>query len=131
GQAGSVDAELAARYDHNSAFGDAFSGSAALGWKLADALRLTASWGSAFRAPNLNELFSPGYGGYFAGNPALDPERSRSAETGLSWRAGDADRIDAPAFSTRAHDLIDFSGGDPSTAINTDSAPIARAPLST
>ena len=117
-QAGAVDAELAGRYDHNSDFGSAFSGSAAAGWNVADAWRLTASYGTAFRAPNLNELFSPGYGGYFAGNPALDPEHSHTAEIGLVWRPDPAQRVDLRAFSTRVHGLIDFSGGSTFQAIN-------------
>jgi vitamin B12 transporter len=87
-------------------------------------VRLTASYGTAFRAPNSNELYSPGYGGYYAGNPLLDPERSRSAEIGLDWQLDDHNRLDAHAFSTRVHDLIDFSGGDKFQAINIDHAAI-------
>ena len=118
------DGELSARYDDDSNFGGAFSASAAAGWKLADAVRLSASYGSAFRAPNLNELYSPGYGGYFAGNPLLDPERSHTAEIALDWQAGAANRLQARAFSTRVHDLIDFSGGDTFQAINIAKAAI-------
>jgi vitamin B12 transporter len=121
---GAFDSEVSGRYDHYNAFGSAFSGSAALGWKLADDLRLSASYGTAFRAPNLNELFSPGYGGYYAGNPQLDPERSRTLELGLDWRVDDANHLGARAFSTRVHDLIDFSGGDLFQALNVDRAAI-------
>ncbi len=118
------DGELAARYDHNSQFGGAFSGSVASGWKLADALRLTASFGTAFRAPDLNELYSPGYGGYYAGNHDLKPERSRTLELGAEWTPDAANRLAVHAFSTRVHDLIDFSGGSTYQAINIDSAAI-------
>ncbi len=121
---GALDSEVSGRYDHYSEFGGAFSGSAALGWKLADDLRLSVSYGTAFRAPNLNELFSPGYGGYYAGNPQLDPERSRTAELGLDWRVDAGNRVGLRAFSTRVHDLIDFSGGDLFQAINVDRAAI-------
>jgi len=123
-QQGALDGEVAARYDHDSQFGGAFSGSGAIGWKLADDLRVTASYGTAFRAPNLNELYSPGYGGYYAGNPALDPERSRTAELGLDWRLDAANRFSARAFATRVHDLVDFSGGTTFQAINIDRAAI-------
>jgi vitamin B12 transporter len=129
-QHSSVDAEVSGRYDDNSAFGSALSGSAAIGWKPADALRLTAGYGTAFRAPNLNELFSPGYGGYFAGNPLLDPERSHTAEIGLDWQFDAANRLDARGFATRVHDLIDFSGGSMFQAINVDQAAIDGAELS-
>ena len=121
---GAIDSEIAGRYDHNSQFGDAFSGSAALGWQAADGLRLTASYGSAFRAPNLNELYSPGYGGYYAGNPDLKPERSRTLEVGAEWTPDVANRLAVHAFSTRVHDLIDFSGGSTYQAINVDRAAI-------
>jgi vitamin B12 transporter len=115
---GAVDGEVSARYDHNSSFGNAVSGSGALGYRLSDALRFTASYGTAFRAPTLNELYSPGYGGYFAGNPDLDAERSRTAEVGLDWNPDAANHVEAHAFSTRVHDLIDFSGGTKFRAIN-------------
>jgi len=128
-QGGVLDGELSGRYDHYDAFGGRFSGSAAAGWKLADGLRLTASYGNAFRAPNLNELYSPGYGGYYAGNALLDPERSRTAELGLDWHADAANRLTLRAFSTRIHDLIDFSGGSTFQAINIDRAAVDGAEL--
>jgi vitamin B12 transporter len=121
---GAADGELSGRYDHNSQFGSAFSGSIAGGYRIAEALRVTASYGTAFRAPNSNELYSPGYGGYFAGNPLLDPERSRSGEIGLAWQIDRGNSLDAHAFSTRVHDLVDFSGGSTSRAINIDHAAI-------
>jgi vitamin B12 transporter len=121
---GAFDSELAGRYDHNSQFGGAFSGSAAAGWKFSDALRLTASFGTAFRAPDLNELYSPGYGGYYAGNPDLKPERSRTLELGAEWTPDANDRLAVHAFSTRVHDLIDFAGGSTYQAVNVDRAAI-------
>jgi vitamin B12 transporter len=126
---GALDSEISGRYDHYDNFGSAFSGSAAAGWKFADGLRLSASYGTAFRAPNLNELYSPGYGGYYAGNAQLDPERSRTAEVALDWRPDAANRLDVRAFSTRVHDLIDFSGGDKFAAINIAHAAIDGAEL--
>ena len=128
-RSGALDTELSGRYDHYDAFGGKFSGSAAAGWTLSDALRLTASYGSAFRAPNLNELYSPGYGGYYAGNATLDPERSRTAEAGLDWHAGGAGRFTLRAFATRIHDLIDFSGGSTFQAINIERAAVDGAEL--
>jgi vitamin B12 transporter len=126
---GAFDSDLAVREDHDSTFGSAFSGSVAAGWKFNDDLRLSASYGTAFRAPNLNELYSPGYGGYYAGNPLLDPERSRSGEIALDWHLNAANQIDLRAFSTRVHDLIDFSGGTTFQAINVDHAAIDGAEI--
>jgi vitamin B12 transporter len=121
---GAFDSEVSGRYDHYDAFGSAFSGSGAVGWKFSDNLRLSGSYGTAFRAPNLNELYSPGFGGLFGGNPDLDPERSRTAEVALDWHLDPAQRFGVRAFSTRIHDLIDFSGGSTFEAINIDHAAI-------
>jgi vitamin B12 transporter len=46
---------------------------------LGDELRLTASYGTAFKAPTFNQLYFPGFG-----NPQLDAEQSRSLELGLA-----------------------------------------------
>jgi vitamin B12 transporter len=124
-----LNGELSGRYDDNSDFGGAFSGSGAVGWKATEDLRLIASYGNAFRAPTLNELFSPGYGGYYAGNAQLDPERSRTAELGLDWRIDAPNRLGIRAFSTRVHDLIDFAGGSTFEAINIAHAQIDGAEL--
>lgn len=123
-QADAFDGEVSGRYDHNSDFGGTFSGSIAGGYKLTDSLRVTASYGTAFSAPTLSQLYSPGYGGYYAGNPLLDPERSRTGEIGLEWKADEANRLEARAFTTRVRDLIDFSGGDKFQAININHAAI-------
>jgi vitamin B12 transporter len=110
--------ELAGRHDDYDGFGGHSTAQAALGWQLAAHSRLKASVGEGFRAPNLNELFSPGFfGGFFAGNPDLQPERSRAWEVGGEHAAG------AVAFGWRAYrndvrDLVDFSGGDTFQAIN-------------
>ncbi|MBS0567886.1 MAG: TonB-dependent receptor [Proteobacteria bacterium] len=123
-QADALDGEVSGRYDHNSDFGGEFSGSIAGGYQLTDGLRFVASYGTAFSAPTLSQLYSPGYGGYYAGNPLLDPERSRTGEVGLEWKIDSANRLDARAFTTRVRDLIDFSGGAMFQAININHAAI-------
>ncbi|NIR60476.1 MAG: TonB-dependent receptor, partial [Gammaproteobacteria bacterium] len=60
---GRYDVQLAAREDDHSEFGGARTGSLALGVE-AGALRLVASHGTAFKAPTLNQLFHPGFGGF-------------------------------------------------------------------
>ncbi|MBS0582348.1 MAG: TonB-dependent receptor, partial [Proteobacteria bacterium] len=129
-QADALDGEVSGRYDHNSDFGGEFSGSIAAGYQFADGLRLTASYGTAFSAPTLSQLYSPGYGGYYAGNPLLDPERSRTGEIGLEWKVDAANRVEARAFTTRVRDLIDFAGGDKFQAVNIAHAAIDGLELS-
>jgi vitamin B12 transporter len=101
--------DLAARADDSSQFGRTTTAQAAWGLELGDGWRARASWGQGFRAPNTNELYSPGFGGRFAGNPDLDPERSRSLEAGLAW-AGGRGGLELSAYRSRVAGLIAFAG---------------------
>jgi len=123
GARGGFDYQAAARIDDNSTFDATGTGQLAFGWRPAQALRTFASIGQGFRAPNLNEQYSPGFGGLFAGNPELDPERSQSVELGADWQLG-AHRIGARAYRARVRDLIAFQGGSTFQAVN-----VARAAL--
>ncbi|HET6546296.1 MAG TPA: TonB-dependent receptor [Rhodanobacteraceae bacterium] len=126
--AGAFDAAIAARRDWNSAFAGATTGSAAVGWRFTPAARAWLSIGEGFRAPDLNEQFSPGYGGQFAGNPDLEPERSRSLELGLDIAPGSGQHIGANLYRTRIRDLIAFTGEN-FRAENVDRATIDGAEL--
>jgi len=109
GRAGAQQWDLAARVDDNNQFGRTSTAQAAWGWRLGEGWQARASWGQGFRAPNTNELYSPGFGGFFAGNPALRPERSQNLEAGLEWR----DRssfVSLSAYRGRVTDLIAFGG---------------------
>lgn len=108
--AGSVDAEASLRHDRNSAFGSATTGALAGGWRLSPATRLRASWGQGFRSPSTNELYDPGYDGWFAGNPALQPERSRSSELGLEFTPPGAHQFGLNLWSTHVGNLVSFTG---------------------
>lgn len=122
GANGNFDHELVVRYDDHESFGGEVTAQAALGWRF-DGGRVFASWGEGLRAPNLNELYSPGFSGLFGGNPDLDPEHSRSAELGVDWRMGEFD-LGANVYRTRIRDLVVFEGGQTFQAIN-----IARAAI--
>jgi vitamin B12 transporter len=122
GAHGDFDHELAVRHDDHQTFGGESTGQAAIGWNYTGG-RVYLSWGQGFRAPNLNELYSPGFGGLFAGNPDLDPERSNSLELGLDHRFGDVD-FGANLYRTRIGDLIAFQGGETFQAVN-----VARAAI--
>jgi vitamin B12 transporter len=121
--------ELTGRHDDYDGFGGRSSAQGALGWQMSDAWLLRGNLGQGFRAPDLNQLFSPGFGGLFAGNPALDPERSRTAELALGYRAAPW-QLDLQVYDTRVRDLIDFSGGNTFAAINIGRAELRGAEVS-
>lgn len=109
---GDFDWETSLRIDNDELFGSALTGNLAGGWRPAENWRLFATAARAFRAPNFNQLFSPGFDGLFAGNPDLDPETSISLETGIDWRPATRHRVSLNLFENRIDDLIDFAGED-------------------
>jgi vitamin B12 transporter len=91
------------RWDSASPWGSELSPRAVVSWR-SGRWRTWCSYGSAFRAPSLGELYYP-----LSGNPALTPEHSRAGEVGMTWQAdGGGARLQATAFSNRVTDLIDF-----------------------
>jgi vitamin B12 transporter len=79
GRLGRHDLQASLRHDDNQQFGGHTTGDLAWGYHLGDTLSLSASYGTAFKAPSFNELYFPGFG-----NPGLAPESSSSIELGLS-----------------------------------------------
>jgi vitamin B12 transporter len=105
------------RYDHNSAFGDATTGRAALSYVVRGSdTRLKASWAEGFRAPTFNELFFPET---FPpcpafGNPDLRPERSESYDAGVEQHLWDRRiRLAATYFRNDFDNLIQTTLVDP------------------
>jgi vitamin B12 transporter len=113
--------QVGGRLDDNSRFGGKLTGHASAGYDLGDRWQLTASYGTAFRGPDLSEQFSPGFGGLFAGNPDLDPESSVSGEIGLRWHHERLGRLSALLYRTDVDDLIAFNG-ELFQAVNIDEA---------
>jgi vitamin B12 transporter len=103
GRFGAQDVQLALRRDDNDQFGGETTGNVAWGLSFAERWRITAGYGTAFKAPSFNELYFPGFG-----NPALRPESSRTLEAGIGWR-GERVALRLDAFATRAEDLIAFN----------------------
>ena len=101
GELGAFEYRLSGRTDDYDDFDNQQTGTAAIAWRMADRLRLRASYGTAFRAPSFNELYFPGFG-----NPDVAPEESRSVELGAEWSA-DIWSLRVAAFDTRIDDLID------------------------
>lgn len=118
--AGANDLELGLRRDIHSAFGQHDTGQIAWGRKFSHQWRLFTSYGTAFKAPDQNELYYPGFDGTsfgcsvtcFAGNPALKPETSTSAEIGLRFKKGKNVSAKASLYSTEVTNLIANQGAD-------------------
>jgi vitamin B12 transporter len=94
------------RHDDSTQFGGRTTGALAWGFRFAPGWRVSASAGTAFKAPTFNDLYFPGFS-----NPDLAPETSRNVEAGLHWRAraGEAAwQAHAVAFYNRVDDLIVF-----------------------
>ena len=69
------------RLDDNEAFGEFVTARAGLAYRLPSATRVRASIGTAFKAPTFSENFAATP--FETGNPALEPERTRSWEVGV------------------------------------------------
>jgi vitamin B12 transporter len=90
------------RHDDNADYGGVTTARLGAGFRLAPGLKLRALGGTSFRAPSFNELYFPGYG-----VATLRPERGRSVELGVDWRAGTA-HASATLFRNRLRSLIGY-----------------------
>lgn len=93
------------RNDDFDTFGRATTGRGTAAWRVHRAVKLRASYGTAFRSPSFLDLY--GRSAFYQGNPALRPERARGWDAGVDFRAVDG-RLAAAAtwFDTRFTDLI-------------------------
>ncbi|HWO88628.1 MAG TPA: TonB-dependent receptor, partial [Gemmatimonadales bacterium] len=103
-------------------------------YQLTDWLALQASYGEAFRAPNLTELYSAGthfLGNQFTPNPELRPEKAANKELGFRlgwdglWREDDALRV---RFSAYQNDVEDFIELVVNTTVSSFPQPVCSLP---
>jgi vitamin B12 transporter len=107
-ETGAHTAQLSLRRDDNSQFGNHTTGNASYGYRFADDWRISAGYGTAFKAPTFNQLYFPNFG-----DPNLQPEQSRNREAALRYDSG-AIRAGITVFENDIRNLIEFSG--PATA---------------
>lgn len=93
------------RYLDDEQFGDHTTGNLAWGHPLGQSMRITASYGTAYKAPTFNDLYFPPFMGFPTSNPNLQPEESTSVEIGLEGQTGQLD-WDVRAYHTKIDDLI-------------------------
>ena len=83
---------IGGRLSSHSRYGTAFVPRAGILYRLSDGLRLRASWGQGFRAPDLGQLYfrfqNPAHFYQVIGNPNLMPERSTTVQAGMDYRLG-------------------------------------------
>jgi vitamin B12 transporter len=103
------------RLDDNEAFGDFVTARAGISYALPSATRVRASLGTAFKAPTFAENFAASP--FEVGNPALEPERTRSWEVGVEQIvARGMLTVSAAWFDQRFRHLIQYvaaAPGDP------------------
>ncbi len=102
--------QLNLRQDDDSEFGGHHTGSAAYGYAITPQWRITASAGTAFRAPTLYQRFSQ------YGLGSLQPETSHNIEAGLKWAQGSSS-AGVVVYRNKVDNLITFAsaGGCAST----------------
>ena len=100
GNFGAHSLQASLRRDDNQQFGGHTTTGLGYGYALSDMTRLTASYGTAFKAPTFNSLYYPGFG-----NPALRPELSRSIEAGVAGY-GTFGKWSVNAYQTKVENFV-------------------------
>ncbi len=99
------------RRDDNSQFGGKTTGRLAFSYRAQDTVNLRGAVATGFRPPAASELYAsfpdPLYP--YAGNPALDPETSTSAELGFDLDIGGGAELGFTAFRNEVDNRIAFS----------------------
>jgi len=92
--------QLSLREDHNSQFGNYTTGGIGYGYAFTPAWRLTAQYGSSFRAPTFNQLYADRFG-----NPDLPSEKADNLEASLRYQ-GQALQAKVTVFENHIRNFI-------------------------
>jgi len=98
-----------ARVDRSDQFGTFTTARAGLTYQLAQSLRAHAALGTGFKEPTFLETYATGFA---RGNPALEPEQSRSGELGVRAAVGGA-HIAVTGFYQQFRNLIQYTFAPP------------------
>lgn len=99
-----LNTQVGLRVEDNEQFGTHTVGQIAARYQLLPKTSIYSNWGTAFRAPNLNEL----YVGYY-GNPNLKPEESESFEIGLDQSLPFGFTTGLSLYRNTVKNLIDYN----------------------
>lgn len=109
---------VAARYTDYEGFGSHVTWDLEYGYWIGEATRVSASAGTAFRAPDATDRFG------FGGDPDLGPEESRNLEIGVRHRIAPVTRLSLQLFRNDIENLIEFDFLDRQRMINIGEARI-------
>ncbi len=95
------DLQVGLRRDKNEAFGYKTTGNISWGVNLSDDYRLIASYGTAFRAPSMMDM-------YYPGSESLDlkPEKAKNAELELRGKLGEVSHWSVAVFQNDMDDML-------------------------
>ncbi|MFK5984595.1 MAG: TonB-dependent receptor [Pseudomonadota bacterium] len=111
------DFTASARHDDNESYSKHNTGNLSLAVPIIQSIKLTAAYGTAFKAPTFNDLYYPleSYPAYtpggatssYSGNPNLEPETSKSFDLGLkgNWQN---QQWSINYFNTKIDNLIEY-----------------------
>nr|WP_282556863.1 MULTISPECIES: TonB-dependent vitamin B12 receptor BtuB [Providencia] len=110
----SVVAEAAVRSDHHSEFNWHTTWQSGLSWEFYEGYKLVGSYATAYKAPNLSQLYaySSSIYGTTVGNPNLKPEESKQWEIGFEGKTGPL-FWQVNAYHNDIDNLIDYKYGYP------------------
>ena len=94
--------QINARSDDNSKFGKENTHSLAYGYQITDSLRAHASYGTAFKAPSVYQLYDQ-----YSGNASLQAETGKNSEAALTWERANH-TVSATYYLNRVDNLIDY-----------------------
>jgi len=106
------------REDRNSQYGNHTTGGVGYGYHFAPEWRVSANYGTAFKAPSFMDLYYPQYS-----NPNLNPEQSKNAEISLKY-AANKQHTSVTIFDNKINNLIALSGPPTSSCISSSGCPI-------
>jgi vitamin B12 transporter len=108
-----VSGVVSLRYDDHNSFGDEFT------YRIAPVvrcpytgMRLKGTYGTAFKAPSLYQLYAPATEWGNIGNPDLEPETAESWDVGIEVPLDDhRSLLELTYFGSDLEDMIDFDNG--------------------
>ncbi len=110
-----IDLNGSVRFDKNSSTSNKTTYKAGLALHPLTGVKVTANYGTGFKAPSLNDLYFPA-SAFSSGNPNLKPESSRGWDAGISYKF-DHDALQAGLglvwFDQSYKDLIVWQGPPP------------------